>query len=152
MSVFVGAGASKDEVSPTCSYAALQIDACDTVRAEGWPDRTQKWAVPCGLIGPCARAHACIRSLACLGRGDARLLELKRPIARIDGSSSMGHRAGSCEFSPTTLFDSETTTIKNSTSCRRSLSSSSCRGLKPLTDMERAMPASSQIAIYSGQR
>lgn len=36
---------------------------------------------------------------------DARLFEL-RPIAGIDGSSLMGHRVGSCAFSPITLVDS----------------------------------------------
>ena len=36
---------------------------------------------------------------------DARLFEL-RPVAGIDGSSLMGHRVGSCVFSPITLVDS----------------------------------------------
>ena len=36
---------------------------------------------------------------------DARLFEL-RPVAGIDGSSLMGHRVGSCAFSPITLVDS----------------------------------------------
>ena len=36
---------------------------------------------------------------------DARLFEL-RPVAGIDGSSLMGHRVGSCAFSPMTLVDS----------------------------------------------
>ena len=36
---------------------------------------------------------------------DARLFEL-RPVAGIDGSSLMGHRVGSCAFSPITLGDS----------------------------------------------
>ena len=36
---------------------------------------------------------------------DARLFKL-RPVAGIDGSSLMGHRVGSCVFSPITLVDS----------------------------------------------
>lgn len=36
---------------------------------------------------------------------DARLFEL-RPVAGIDGSSLMGHRVGSCAFSPIALVDS----------------------------------------------
>ena len=36
---------------------------------------------------------------------DARLFEL-RPVAGIDGDSLMGHRVGSCAFSPITLVDS----------------------------------------------
>ena len=36
---------------------------------------------------------------------DARLFEL-RPVAGIDGGSLMGHRVGSCAFSPITLVDS----------------------------------------------
>ena len=36
---------------------------------------------------------------------DARLFEL-RPVAGIDGNSLMGHRVGSCAFSPITLVDS----------------------------------------------
>ena len=36
---------------------------------------------------------------------DARLFEL-RPVAGIDGSPLMGHRVGSCAFSPITLVDS----------------------------------------------
>ena len=36
---------------------------------------------------------------------DARLFKL-RPVAGIDGSSLMGHRVGSCAFSPITLVDS----------------------------------------------
>lgn len=41
---------------------------------------------------------------ALVGAG-ARLFEL-RPVAGIDGSSLMGHRVGSCAFSPITLVDS----------------------------------------------
>ncbi len=40
-----------------------------------------------------------------LAGADARLFEL-RPVAGIDGSSLMGHRVGSCAFSPITLVDS----------------------------------------------
>ena len=36
---------------------------------------------------------------------DARLFEL-RPVAGIDGNPLMGHRVGSCAFSPITLVDS----------------------------------------------
>ena len=64
-------------LSPTRSYAAFQINACDTVRAEGWLDRTLMGAVPCGLLGPRARAHAPIRSLAGLGRGRREALRVE---------------------------------------------------------------------------
>lgn len=57
--------------------AALRVNACDTIRTEGWPDRTLMGAVPCGLLGPRARAHAPIRSLAGLGRGRREALRVE---------------------------------------------------------------------------
>ena len=53
------------------------INACDTIRTEGWLDRTLMGAVPCGLLGPRARAHAPIRSLAGLGRGRREALRVE---------------------------------------------------------------------------
>ena len=64
-------------LSPTRSYAALQIDACDAIRTEGWLDRTLTGAVPCGLLGPRARAHAPIRSLVGLGQGRREALRVE---------------------------------------------------------------------------
>ena len=47
------------------------------LRTEGWLDRTLMGAVPCGLPGPRARAHAPIRSLAGLGRGRREALRVE---------------------------------------------------------------------------
>ena len=62
-------------------------------------------AVPCGLLGPHARAHAAIRSLAGLGRG-------RREALRVEAGRwnrrrfFNGPSVGSCAFSPITLVDS----------------------------------------------
>ena len=63
-----------------------------------------------GLCHAGCQVHA-LESMLLLGHwpalvgADARLFEL-RPVAGIDGSSLMGHRVGSCVFSPITLVDS----------------------------------------------
>lgn len=55
-----------------------------------------------------------------LAGADARLFEL-RPVAGIDGSSLMGHRVGSCAFSPITLVDSAIPIISVLQGCEEGL-------------------------------
>ena len=64
-------------------------------------------AVPCGLLGPRARAHALIRSLAGLGRGRCEDLRVEASCwNRRRFFNGPGHRVGSCAFSLITLVDS----------------------------------------------